>query len=131
MQVGMLWFDDGSAKLRERVERAADYYADKYGHKPNLCLVHPKMLSGGADKFGGVQVRSGSGVMPGHFWLGVEEGAKTNGKNGGKNGSKASAKKATKSASTRKSTSNGKSGGKSKAKSSKGSAKRKSKKKAD
>ncbi len=82
MEIGMLWFDDGPAKLRERVQRAAEYYTDKYGHKPNLCLVHPGMLSGEADKFNGVQVRPAGGLMKGHLWLGVEEAAKANGANG-------------------------------------------------
>jgi hypothetical protein len=84
MDVGMLWFDnDQKSNLQERVQRAADYYARKYGKKPNLCFVHPSMLpqpveipanGNGADrlKAGAVEVRSSNSLLPNHFWIGVE-----------------------------------------------------------
>ncbi len=88
MDIGMLWYDDGPAKLKERVLRAVEYYADKYGRKPNLCLVNPETLNGDAGKFKGVQLRAAPAVMVDHFWLGVEERAKTNGKSASKGKSK-------------------------------------------
>ena len=49
MNVGMLWFDnDPRTALTAKVARAADYYRQKYGLVPDLCLVHPSMLSGAA-----------------------------------------------------------------------------------
>jgi hypothetical protein len=46
MNVGMLWFDnDPRTALTAKVARAADYYRQKYGLVPDLCLVHPSMLA--------------------------------------------------------------------------------------
>lgn len=84
MDVGMLWFDnDQKSNLQERVQRAADYYARKYGKKPNLCFVHPSMLPQSAEfpsngnsadrlKAGAVELRSSNSLLPNHFWIGVE-----------------------------------------------------------
>jgi hypothetical protein len=42
----MLWFDnDPHTPLTSKVTRAVDYYRQKYGLVPNLCLVHPSMLN--------------------------------------------------------------------------------------
>ena len=78
MNVGMLWFDnDARTALNAKVERAADYYRQKYGQVPDLCLVHPSMLGerpglveGNAGK---VAVRSNRAILPGHLWIGTEE----------------------------------------------------------
>lgn len=76
MKVGMMWFDgDRKADLSSRIERAADYYRNKYGHTPNLCVVHPKTPGGQAPpgKLAGVDVKTSASVLPDHFWLGMEE----------------------------------------------------------
>jgi hypothetical protein len=83
MDVGMLWFDnDKNADLNTKVKRAATYYQKKYGQTPNLCFVHPSMLSengsgsenGKAHKAGEVEIRSSISLLPNHFWLGVNQG---------------------------------------------------------
>lgn len=94
MEIGMLWYDNGSNKLKERVQRAAEYYTDKYGRKPNLCLVNPEMIKGETSKVNGVQVRTAAAVMPNHFWIGVDEAAGKNGAGNGKSKSKAGSKAA-------------------------------------
>lgn len=76
MKVGMMWFDgDRKADLSSRVERAANYYREKYGHKPNLCLVHPQTPGEQtpSSQPAGVEVKTSASVLPDHFWLGVEE----------------------------------------------------------
>ncbi|MBU4224226.1 MAG: hypothetical protein KKC71_00185 [Chloroflexi bacterium] len=74
MNVGMLWFDnDPRTALTVKVERAADYYRQKYGHIPDLCLVNPGMLAEPLLKAGKVSVRPNRLVLPGHLWIGVEE----------------------------------------------------------
>ncbi|HIP87005.1 MAG TPA: hypothetical protein EYH27_01020 [Anaerolineales bacterium] len=78
MEVGMLWFDnDPRRDLKEKVLRAAAHYERKYGHKPNVCFVHPSMLQGngseGTVKADGVEVRSGRAVLPDHFWIGTAD----------------------------------------------------------
>ena len=73
MEVGMLWYDDSPVGLKDRVERAAVYYNEKHDQQPNLCFVHPDMLQTEESKAKGVVIRKGKGVMPGHFWIGVDE----------------------------------------------------------
>jgi hypothetical protein len=78
MNVGMLWFDnDPRTALTAKVSRAADYYRQKYGQVPNLCLVHPSMLgehlSFVEGQLGKVAVRSNRVIQPGHLWIGNEE----------------------------------------------------------
>jgi len=73
MKTGMLWFDnDPKADLQTKIARAADYYQKKYGQKPDLCYVHPTMLST-TTRADGVDVRPNRQVLPNHFWIGVHE----------------------------------------------------------
>ncbi|NIM94467.1 MAG: hypothetical protein GTO18_12260 [Anaerolineales bacterium] len=71
MKTGMLWFDDSSRALREKVKDAADYYLEKYGQKPTLCLVNPITLNGRKRAAKGIEMRGVRTVMPDHFLLGV------------------------------------------------------------
>jgi hypothetical protein len=78
MKVGMLWFDnDPCTALTVKVSRAADYYHQKYGLVPNLCLVHPSMLDERPDLIDGraekVAVRPNRAILPGHLWIGTED----------------------------------------------------------
>jgi hypothetical protein len=87
MNVGMLWFDnDPRTALTAKVARAADYYRQKYGLIPDLCLVHPSMLgeprpdlvegpvlSEGEGQAGKVTVCPNRAIQPGHLWIGTEE----------------------------------------------------------
>lgn len=79
MNVGMLWFDnDVRTPLNTKVERAADYYRKKYGLTPDLCLVHPSMLTGAPpdaaeNRAGKVSLRANRAILPGHLWIGVED----------------------------------------------------------
>ena len=79
MNVGMLWFDnDPRTALTAKVARAADYYRQKYGLVPDLCLVHPSMLAETRpdqveDAAGKVVVRPNRAIMPGHLWIGTED----------------------------------------------------------
>jgi hypothetical protein len=85
MNIGMLWFDNDQKKeLTVKVERAAQYYRNKYGKKPTLCYVHPSMLPEAGDAnhaddnpdeeaglvTAGVEVRTNQSVLPNHFWIG-------------------------------------------------------------
>jgi hypothetical protein len=73
MDTGMLWFDDSAKPLAEKVQRAAAYYAEKYGRAPTMCLVNPAGLNGGERTAGEVQIRPARSVMPHHLWMGVDE----------------------------------------------------------
>ncbi|NOH04843.1 MAG: hypothetical protein HND47_24185 [Chloroflexi bacterium] len=76
MHTGMLWFDnDPRTTLNVKIQKAIDYYSKKFGRVPDLCLVHPSMLEGGQKQFefGKMVIRPYRSVMPGHFWIGVED----------------------------------------------------------
>lgn len=76
MNVGMLWFDnDPKADLTIKIERAAAYYREKYGQAPNLCFVHPSMLSQTISKHREIEILSNQSVRPNHFWIGIRNGA--------------------------------------------------------
>jgi hypothetical protein len=78
MNIGMLWFDnDPHTALTAKVNRAADYYRQKYGLVPDLCMVHPSMLGDRPDlvegRAGKVVVRPNRAILPGHLWIGTED----------------------------------------------------------
>lgn len=71
MQLGMMWLDaDKKRSLEEKVERAAEYYKDKYGRLPELCLVHTNMLSA-EKKIGRIKIQPTNAIVRNHFWLGA------------------------------------------------------------
>jgi len=72
MNIGMLWFDDSSKPLSEKVRQAVQYYAAKYGRTPTHCLVNPETTSK-TEEVDSVQVVAASTVMPNHFWVGFDE----------------------------------------------------------
>ena len=75
MKIGMLWYDDTLKRLAtEKVARAAAYYAEKYGARPNTCHVHPSVLDGmQALEPSGMHLISDRGIQVNHFWVGVSE----------------------------------------------------------
>ncbi len=79
MNSGMLWFDnDPKTALTAKIARAAEYYRQKYGRQPNVCLIHPSMMENDSPAQSAlgvaeVTVRPYRPVLPGHLWIGVEE----------------------------------------------------------
>lgn len=73
MKVGMLWFDgDRGLEVNARIEKATDYYHEKYGQKPTVCYVNPVMIEqAGGVEFKDIEVKSNSSVLKDHFWLGT------------------------------------------------------------
>jgi hypothetical protein len=72
MNVGMLWLDnDAKRPFDEKVERATEYYEQKYGRLPELCLVNPGMLAQ-KKQVGRVEVQPLRTVLLHHFWLGMK-----------------------------------------------------------
>jgi hypothetical protein len=73
MKIGMLWYDnDPKSDLAAKIDKAKSYYMKKYGSAPNVCFVHPSMVGGEIKPVGDVEVRTNGGVLPNHFWVGVE-----------------------------------------------------------
>jgi hypothetical protein len=74
MNIGMLWFDnDPKADLNAKIERAVQYYQNKYGQAPNLCYVHPTMVKNGSSKYDNVEIKTNKSVLPNHLWLGINQ----------------------------------------------------------
>lgn len=72
MNVGMLWLDDDKhTTLEEKIQKAADYYHNKYGQSPNLCVVNPAMVEE-SKKVGLIQIRTAPNILRNHFWVGIQ-----------------------------------------------------------
>lgn len=72
MNVGMLWLDDDKKRsLEEKVKRAVEYYREKYGRMPEICLVNMGMLAN-EKRVGKVNVQPIANILPHHFWLGMK-----------------------------------------------------------
>lgn len=70
--IGLLWYDsDPKTGLAEKIRQAADYYAEKYGKRPNVCLIHPKMINGETSNVDGIEIKASKSVMINHFLVGV------------------------------------------------------------
>ncbi|MFZ5918368.1 MAG: hypothetical protein ACOYZ7_15615 [Chloroflexota bacterium] len=72
IRVGWLWFDnDTSLTLEDKVRRAAERYQNKFGHRPDVCYVHPQAMGVEEQQFGPMRVIAARHILPHHFWLGV------------------------------------------------------------
>lgn len=72
MKTGMLWLDaDSRRTFDEKVQRAVDYYRQKYGAMPDLCLVNTATFAEEEKRIGSVKVQRTRSVLPHHFWVGV------------------------------------------------------------
>ena len=78
MDTGMLWYDDDKKRtMDEKIRRAVDYYQEKYGRMPNLCLINPNLAANGdGQTLEMIELRTANNVLPHHFWVGIDNGAK-------------------------------------------------------
>lgn len=71
LRSGMLWYDDTSGRsLAKKIERATQYYEQKYGQVPNICYVPTEELSQNLSLDNGLTVRPAEDLLPKHLWLG-------------------------------------------------------------
>ena len=72
MGPGMLWFDnDPKIDLLHKISKAAFYYQDKYGLKPDLCFVHPSVLPGRRQIALDIEIKPNPQIKPDHLWIGI------------------------------------------------------------
>lgn len=73
MQIGMLWYDnDPELDLLTKVEHAANYYSEKYGHVPTICCAKPETLGDNhPEEVAGIRLQPMESVLPDHFWIGT------------------------------------------------------------
>lgn len=77
MEIGMLWFDaDAKRPIAEKVQRAVDFYAAKYGARPTECYVHPSLLPDSPAVMAGCRMHANKTILRNHFWLGIEKAVK-------------------------------------------------------
>lgn len=70
MKLGMLWLDMSKNRtLEEKIDRAASYYQQKFGHSAELCFVHTSTLVA-EQHVGSLCVLPAENILPNHFWLG-------------------------------------------------------------
>lgn len=75
MKSGMLWLDaDGRRTFEEKVQRAVEYYREKYGSMPDLCLVNSASFVEEEKRVGAVTIQRTRTVLPHHFWVGLSAG---------------------------------------------------------
>jgi len=75
MTSGLMLFDnDPTTSLSQKIAKAMAYYQKKYGRTPELCLVNPSMVTGAQlPEIEGVTIRPYRPVLPGHIWIGYED----------------------------------------------------------
>jgi len=70
---GMLWLDgDSHRSLDDKVQRAVDYYEEKYGSTARVCYVN-KELAAEETQVGSVKVMPLATVMRHHFLVVAEQ----------------------------------------------------------
>ena len=72
--IGMLWFDnEPKSSLAEKVNRAAEYYKNKYGKSPNKCYINPKAREKKHKGIiNGIKIFTSPTILPNHIWIGRE-----------------------------------------------------------
>ena len=74
MRTGLFWLDkDVRSDLTSCISRAAAYYQRKYGARPDLCFVHPSLLTGMAPRLEGIVVLPSRTLRPNQLWIGAQE----------------------------------------------------------
>lgn len=72
MNEGMLWFDnDKKTSLEDRITKAALYYEDKYGEKPDTCMVNSAEDIKGIKM--SIKVENSNIILSGYLWIGVSD----------------------------------------------------------
>lgn len=72
MKLGLLWFDDDAKrKVLEKLDEAAERYAERFGVRPTLAHVNPAQAEG--LKHRRMRVCGDPGLRRNYFLLGVDE----------------------------------------------------------
>lgn len=65
--IGMMWLDDSKDPLEQKILRAAQYYAKKYGKDVRKCYV--PIGSEAPPKIGEIRVLPSRLILKHHLWL--------------------------------------------------------------
>ena len=72
METGLLWFDDSRVPVGVKVDNAVRRYRERFGHSPNVCYVHPKILADEPGLVARVPVIARKAIQPNYFWVCVK-----------------------------------------------------------
>lgn len=72
MKPAMCWYDNSKDALPVKIERAAEYYREKYG-EPRFCHVHPAVIPEDKLILGGLIVSRDQYVMSNHLMISDRE----------------------------------------------------------
>ncbi len=65
----LLWYDDTKKKpTEEKILEGIERYVQRFGARPNLCLVHPEEVV----QARGIAIRGAEYVRRNNYWIGVE-----------------------------------------------------------
>ncbi len=72
MKLGLLWFDDDAKrKVIEKLDEAAERYAERFGVRPTLAHVNPAQAEG--VKHWRMKVLGDAGLRRNYFLVGVDD----------------------------------------------------------
>ena len=78
-KIGLMWFDDRSVLMGEKVTGAAERYCEKSGAEPTTCYIHPLDFEAalppkgnGTMTVNGIEVKPLKTMLRYHLWL-IEE----------------------------------------------------------
>jgi hypothetical protein len=75
MRRGLLWYDDDPRhEVKENIICAARRYEEKFGCKPDTCLVHPDTLAKLRGSVDTIRIMAVTTMLPHHYLVGVAEG---------------------------------------------------------
>ena len=73
MKLGLLWFDDDAKrKVVEKLDEAAERYAERFGVRPTLAHLNPAQAEGLAHRR--LRLCGDPGLRRNYFLVGVDEG---------------------------------------------------------
>ncbi len=74
MKSGLLWYDNSSKSISDKIEAAARRYKEKFGAPPDMCFVNPNDLENAKAKPNvKIHIATKTTIMPNHIWLGMSK----------------------------------------------------------
>ena len=67
------WHGDCRGPLEEKINKAVEYYQDKYGSTPKCVEVSPQELRRRFSRHNDVVIRKNVLVVPGYLFVGMDE----------------------------------------------------------
>lgn len=75
MKSGLLWYDNSSSYLGDKIAKAAERYKQKFGIQPDTAFVNPRDLEVNTPvkvpNAKDLKVQPKHTILPNHIWLGV------------------------------------------------------------